>query len=99
MEDAGAHLASPTGGMKKVVTVVRFGLAKRESVVEDSHMLSPLDPAALPKNVTALRTLLLSREQEHMAELEAAREGLREQGTKEIIHSVAARGKEGAHVV
>src|ERR1700686_4856805 len=42
-------------------------------------MLSPLDPAALPKNVTALRTLLLSREQEHAAELEAAREGLKEQ--------------------
>jgi len=65
--------------MKKVVTVVRFGLAKRESVVEDSRMLSPLDPAALPKNVTALRTLLLSREQEHAAELRAAREGLKEQ--------------------
>jgi hypothetical protein len=42
-------------------------------------MLSPLDPAALPKNVTALRTLLLSREQQHAAELEAAREGLKEQ--------------------
>jgi transposase len=65
--------------MKKVVTVVRFGLAKRELVVEDSRMLSPLDPAALPKNLTALRTLLLSREQEHAAELEAAREGLKEQ--------------------
>ena len=76
---AGAHLASRTGGMKKVVTMVRFGLAKRESVVEDSRMLSPLDPAALPKNVTALRTLLLSREQQHAAELEAAREGLKEQ--------------------
>jgi transposase len=65
--------------MKKVVTVVRFGLAKRESVVEDSRVLSPLDPAALPKNVIALRTLLLSREQEHTAALEAAREGLKEQ--------------------
>src|SRR4051794_10543946 len=65
--------------MKKVVTMVRFGLAKQESVVEDSRMLSPLDPAALPKNVTALRTLLLSREQQHAAELEAAREGLKEQ--------------------
>jgi transposase len=42
-------------------------------------MLSPLDPAALPKNVTALRTLLLSREQEHATELQAAREGLKEQ--------------------
>ena len=78
MADAGAHLASRTGGMKKVVTVVRFGLAKRESIVTDSRMLSPLDPAAPPKNVTALRTLLLSREQEHAAELEAAREGLKE---------------------
>ena len=53
--------------MKKIVTVVRFDLAKRESVVEDSHMLSPLDPAALPKNATALRALLLAREQEHAA--------------------------------
>lgn len=65
--------------MKKVVTVVRNGLAKRESIVEASRMLSPLDPAALPNNVTALRTLLLSREQEHAAELQAARNGLKEQ--------------------
>ena len=79
MADAGAHLASRTGGMKKIVAVVRFGLAKRELVVEDLRMLSPLDPAALPKSVTALRTLLLSREQEHAAELQAAREGLKEQ--------------------
>jgi transposase len=79
LEDAGAHLASRTGGMKKVVTMVRNGLAKRESVVEASRMLSPLDPAALPKNLTAMRSLLLSREQEHAAELEAAREGLKEQ--------------------
>jgi hypothetical protein len=50
--------------MKKVVTVVRFGLAKRESIGEDSRMLSPLDPAALPGDVTASRTLLLAREDE-----------------------------------
>jgi len=79
LADADTHVAARAGGMKKVVTVVRFDLAKRESVVEDSHMLSPLDPTALPKNVTALRTLLLSREQDHVAELEAAREGLKEQ--------------------
>ncbi len=32
-------------------------------------MPTPLDPAALPKNVIALRTLLLHREDEHAAEL------------------------------
>lgn len=49
-------------------------------------MPTPLDPAALPKNVIALRTLLLHREDEHAAELEqyvadltAARHGLQEQ--------------------
>jgi transposase len=49
-------------------------------------MLTPLDPAALPKNVIALRTLLLHREDEHAAELQqhvadltAARNGLQEQ--------------------
>ena len=49
-------------------------------------MSLPLDPAALPKNVIALRTLLLHREDEHVAELEqyvadltAARNGLQEQ--------------------
>ena len=33
-------------------------------------MLVPLDPAALPKNVIALRSLLLHREDEHAAELQ-----------------------------
>ena len=75
--------------MKKVVTVVRFGLAKRESIVEDSLMLSPLDPAALPGNVTALRTLLLAREDEHAAELEAARNGLKDQAIQ--IEQLKAR--------
>lgn len=42
-------------------------------------MLLPLDPAVLPDNVTALRILLLRREDEHAAELRAAREGLKEQ--------------------
>jgi transposase len=42
-------------------------------------MPTPLDPAALPDNVIALRTLLLHREDEHVAELEAARNGLKEQ--------------------
>jgi transposase len=59
--------------------MARSGLAKRESIVENSRVLSPLDPAAPPTNMTALRTLLLSREQEHAAELRAAREGLKEQ--------------------
>ena len=42
-------------------------------------MPMPLDPTALPNNVIALRTLLLHREDEHAAELEAARNGLKEQ--------------------
>jgi transposase len=49
-------------------------------------MPTPLDPAALPKNVIALRTLLLHREdehaavlQQHVADLTAARNGLQEQ--------------------
>ena len=49
-------------------------------------MLTPLDRNTLPNNVIALRTLLLHREGEHIAELErqaaeleAARNGLKEQ--------------------
>jgi transposase len=42
-------------------------------------MPHPLDPATLPRNVTALRSLLLQREDEHAAELQAARNGLKEQ--------------------
>lgn len=42
-------------------------------------MPTPLDPATLPDNVVALRTLLLRREDEHAAELAAARDGLKEQ--------------------
>jgi len=52
-------------------------------------MLSPLDPAALPGNVTALRTLLLAREDEHAAELEAARNGLKDQAIQ--IEQLKAR--------
>jgi transposase len=55
-------------------------------MTEDSRMPTPLDPAALPKNVIALRTLLLHREdehaavlQQHVADLTAARNGLQEQ--------------------
>jgi hypothetical protein len=49
-------------------------------------MPHPLDPATLPRNVTALRSLLLQREADHAAvleqqsaELQAARNGLKEQ--------------------
>ena len=42
-------------------------------------MPAPLDPATLPRNVVALRSLLLQREAEHVAELDAAREGLKAQ--------------------
>jgi transposase len=54
--------------------------------MDASSMPAPLDPAALPNNVIALRRLLLHREDEHAvefgrhaAELEAARNGLKEQ--------------------
>lgn len=55
-------------------------LERRESVLDDSLMPAPLDPATLPDNVVALRALLLHREDEHAAELQAARDGLMEQG-------------------
>ena len=42
-------------------------------------MPSPLDQRQLPKNTAALRTLLLAREEEHTAELAAARNGLKNQ--------------------
>jgi transposase len=52
-------------------------------------MPTPLDPAALPNNVIALRTFLLHREDEHAAELQqyvadltAARNGLQEQALR-----------------
>ena len=54
-------------------------LERRESTLDDSSMPTPLDPAALPDNVIALRTLLLHREDEHAAELAAAHNGLKEQ--------------------
>ncbi len=42
-------------------------------------MPAPLDPATLPDTLTALRALLLQREEEHAAELTAARDGLKDQ--------------------
>ncbi len=42
-------------------------------------MPAPLDPATLPLDMAALRALLLQRETEHAAELQAARSGLQEQ--------------------
>src|ERR1700710_1756981 len=47
--------------------------------MEDSAMPAPLDPATIPLDITALRALLLQRETEHAAELQAARAGLQEQ--------------------
>jgi transposase len=55
---------------------------RRESLLEDSRMPTPLDPATLPHNVTALRSLLLQREDAHAAELTAARNGLQEQALR-----------------
>jgi transposase len=54
-------------------------LARREPVLEDSAMPAPLDPTTIPLDITALRDLLLQREAEHAAELQAARAGLQEQ--------------------
>jgi len=65
--------------MKNIVATVRKNLAHRESISEDSRMPSPLDSLSLPTNVTALRALLLAREEEHTAEHEAARNGLKDQ--------------------
>jgi transposase len=62
--------------------LARNYLLRRESMVDDSHMPTPLDPATLPRNVTALRSLLLQREDEHAAELTAARSGLQEQALR-----------------
>ena len=45
---------------------------------EDSPMPSPLDSRELQQNTAALRTLPLAREAEHAAELEAARNGLKD---------------------
>jgi hypothetical protein len=42
-------------------------------------MPTPLDPAALPDNLRALRVLLLQREGAQAAELATARAGLKEQ--------------------
>ena len=47
---------------------------RRESILEDSNMLMPLDPATLPRKVTALRSLLLQREAEHTAERAAPKQ-------------------------
>jgi hypothetical protein len=59
---------------------------RRESVLDDSGMRAPLDPATLPRKAIALRSLSLQREADHAAvleqqaaELTAARNGLKEQ--------------------
>jgi Transposase C of IS166 homeodomain len=60
-------------------------LQRRGPVLDDSGMLMPLDPATLPRNAIALRSLLLQREAEHAAEqerqageLQAARNGVQD---------------------
>jgi transposase len=45
-------------------------LHRRESVMDDSRMLMPLDTAILPRSTTALRSLLLRREAAHTEEFE-----------------------------
>ncbi len=75
--------------MKKIVTMARLSLVPCEAMREDSRMPSPLDSLSLPNNVTALRTLLLAREEEHAAELRAARNGLKDQALQ--IEQLKAR--------
>ena len=53
-------------------------------MVEDSHMPTPLDLATLPRQVIALRSLLLQREAEHAAE-QARQAGQLEQQAAELI--------------
>ena len=62
-----------------VVLLAQNPLERRESVSDDSLKPALLDPATLPDNVIALRALLLHREDEHAAELQAARDGLMKQ--------------------
>lgn len=69
--------------------MARKNLARRESMSEDSRMPPPLDSLSLPKNVTALRTLLLTREEEHAAEHAAARNGMKDQALQ--IEQLKAR--------
>ena len=78
--------------MKKIAGSVRSGLADRQAISEDSPMPSPLDSRQLPKNTAALRTLLLAREAEHAAELDAARNGLKTQAL-ELEHLKARLAK------
>jgi transposase len=75
--------------MKKIVPTTRKDLAPHKSMREDSRMPSPLDSLSLPNNVTALRTLLLAREEEHAAELAAAQNGLKDQALQ--IEQLKAR--------
>jgi transposase len=75
--------------MKNFMATLGKSLAHRESMREDSRMPSPLDSLSLPTNVTALRTLLLAREEEHAAELQAARNGLKDQALQ--IEQLKAR--------
>ena len=53
-------------------------------MVEDSRMPTPLDPATLPRQVIALRGLLLQREAEHVAE-QARQAGQLQQQAAELI--------------
>jgi transposase len=75
--------------MKKIVTPARLDLVRCQSIREDSRMPPPLDSLTLPKSRTALRALLLAREEEHAAELRAAREGLKDQALQ--IEQLRAR--------
>jgi transposase len=63
-------------GRRKHVPAAKKDFARREPVLEDSVMPAPLDPTAIPLDITALRDLLQQREAGHTAGLQGARAGL-----------------------
>jgi hypothetical protein len=65
LTDAGARLASRTGGVKKVVTVSISDLARGEPARRESPMPLPFDFLSLPKHGTDSRTVLRALQAEH----------------------------------
>ena len=79
LEKSATNLAAGAGGLKKFVMRAQTAWCDADRCWTIQPMPAPLDPATLPGTVTALRDLLLAREAEHAAELQAARNGLKEQ--------------------
>jgi hypothetical protein len=64
------------------VPAARKQLARRESVLEDSHMLISLDLETLPRKMVALRGLLLQREADHAAAREQQAAALQQRASE-----------------